>query len=107
MVSNWFDNHHFLFWYVLIYFLFGIARLFFSNPCPQYFQNTSEVYEQLVMSCDLETLDSAHSTLLQLQTSQEAIGKNQLQTLQEAIGKNQLFGHQKSGETLGVPSTRK
>ncbi|KAI5735605.1 hypothetical protein M8J77_020534 [Diaphorina citri] len=46
----------------------------FFRLVSEYFQSTSEVYEQLVMSCDLDTLDSAHTTLLQLQTSQEAIG---------------------------------
>ncbi|KAL1456789.1 hypothetical protein WDU94_001490 [Cyamophila willieti] len=47
----------------------------FFRLVSEYFQTTSEVYEQLVMSCDLDTLESAHANLHQLQTSQEAIAE--------------------------------
>uniref|UniRef100_A0A8D8YY29 SEC14 domain and spectrin repeat-containing protein 1 n=1 Tax=Cacopsylla melanoneura TaxID=428564 RepID=A0A8D8YY29_9HEMI len=47
----------------------------FFRLVSEYFQTTSEVYEQLVMSCDLDTLESAHANLQQLQTSQEAIAE--------------------------------
>ncbi|KAL1117099.1 hypothetical protein AAG570_004427 [Ranatra chinensis] len=45
----------------------------FFRLVSEYFQTTSEVYENLVMSADLEVLDKAHCTLMQLQESQATI----------------------------------
>ncbi|KAG8287889.1 S14 domain and spectrin repeat-containing protein 1 [Homalodisca vitripennis] len=45
----------------------------FFRLVTEYFQVTSDVYENLVMCSDMEALDTAHCTLLQLQESQTNI----------------------------------
>ncbi|XP_014261226.1 SEC14 domain and spectrin repeat-containing protein 1-B [Cimex lectularius] len=51
--------------------LISSARFF--RLVSEYFQTTSDVYENLVMTPDLEELEKAHGTLLQLQESQSNI----------------------------------
>lgn len=46
------------------------------SVCAQYFQTTSDVYETLVMGTDIEALDSADNTLLQLKEQQDNIGRS-------------------------------
>jgi len=46
------------------------------SACAQYFQTTSDVYETLVMGTDIEALDSADNTLLQLKEQQDNIGRS-------------------------------
>uniref|UniRef100_A0A146LQX0 SEC14 domain and spectrin repeat-containing protein 1 n=1 Tax=Lygus hesperus TaxID=30085 RepID=A0A146LQX0_LYGHE len=50
-----------------------ISSARFYRLVSEYFQTTSDVYENLVMTPDLEQLEKAHGTLMQLQESQANI----------------------------------